>query len=157
MKTIRVTVDGLHKSSTTYAQIMTALEAGETVTLEPKLPDIELSTGNHIFDINGTVIDVPPGRKSGNCLLGMCRKAAEQAKLAADGMLRRKRLSALTEEVGNGEAEYVEDSENWFVYLDENVYVPHSVSTVYSPTEIYMDRDTAIAVCKALNERRFEL
>ena len=157
MKTIRVTVDGLHKSSITYAQVITALEAGESVTLEPEQPNIELSTGTHMFGIDGMITNIAPGYGNYNCLLGMCRKAAEQAKLAADGMLRRNRLSALTEEVGNGEAEYVEDSENWFVYLDENVYVPHSVSTVYSPTEIYMDRDTAIAVCKALNERRFEL
>ena len=88
---------------------------------------------------------------------GAFRQTKEQAKLAAKGMLRRNRLSALAEQLGDGEKEWVKDEDNFHIYKCDHEWHTSKAIASYYPERVYMDKETAKAVCDALNNGLFDL
>ena len=150
MKTIKVNPDEDFPPS-----VYTALENGEEVLLKPKKKIFQLPLGRLSFDITGEITDSSVFDNYVNA--GVVRQTKEQAELASKGMLRRNRLSALAEAVGNGEKEWSNDTECYFVFTNHKDAWEYNTSYSYNPCQVYMNARTADAVCEALNSGRFEL
>ena len=117
---------------------------------------LELKGGNFNFSTSGEVnyfqdVWCTPE-------FGTTRQTKEQTEIASAGMLRRNRLSALAEAVGDGEKEWVEGDDNYYrIFYSYSTRKYEFLIGTYSPEVVYMNEETAKAVCKVLNEGKFEL
>lgn len=137
---------------------------GESITLvapppETSKAEIELRSGNWSFMLDGTVNELFVVPNPTNYIkAGVERQTSEQAQIAAKGMLRRNRLSALAERLGTGEKEFVAGKSQFCIKLTHtNSWSVIRVSYDNYPEAVYMDKATANAVCNVLNVGLFSL
>lgn len=127
----------------------------------PKDKEIVLKYGSYFFNMELGVLSSESyvGGISEACEAGVFRRSMIQAELAYKAMIRRNRLSALAEQLGNGETEFNFGKNNYYIVEEKNM--KFSIRTHYSDYGcneiVYMDEYTAKSVCEALNKRIFKL
>ena len=87
---------------------------------------------------------------------GRYRRTKEAAKIDFKRQTRMMRLSALAWEVGECK-EFKHNEDNWYVSYDGNHWGFGIISRMYEPEKVYMTEDTAIKVCKMLNNGEYSL
>ena len=126
---------------------------------EPEKKKIELQDGKFDFSAYGKVSDI--GHYDGYSPLDInvwkIRQTKEQAEIASQAMLRRNRLSALAELLGTGEKKFEEGTYYMVELRTADGCWGAYFKYYYSPCEVYMDKETAKALCHVLNQGLFEL
>lgn len=87
---------------------------------------------------------------------GRCRRTEEQAEYSLLRNKRANRLEALAMEIG-GLYEWKECSERYYINYANNKWNSYYASTYHHPEVVYMSKETAMTICKMLNEGTYSL
>jgi len=104
--------------------------------------------GDYYVRDNGDVLDCPTD--SGTKLFGTERKTREQAEKARDKMRVFNRLLAYVDEACGG-YDFVMDGDNYYIELNNGVYIMDFDVNFMKVGAIYMPEQVAIELCKKLN------